>query len=67
MTLLWVVAPVAIGVGVVIALVGLRRIAEASEELTGSLRRFRELSSALEDLHDAADGTLERGRRIRQR
>lgn len=67
MSLLWVVAPVAIAIGVALALIGLRRTAAATDDLLASLRRFHEVSGALDDVRQATDATVEHLGRIRQR
>jgi hypothetical protein len=67
MSLLWAVAPVAVAVGLVLGLVGLRRIDVASTELAQEIARAREVRAALEDLRQSTDATRERARRVRRR
>lgn len=67
MSLLWVVGPVALAVGVAIALVGLRRTTAATHDLLDSLRRFHEVSDALDDVRQATDHTADNLGRIRER
>jgi hypothetical protein len=62
----------AIGIGALTAAtilvgVGLRRVGMATEELSGSVRRFHEVGDVLDDLREATDDAIERGRRIRRR
>jgi hypothetical protein len=67
---MWLLGAIGIGaamVGGILIAGGLRRVGMATEELTGSVRRFREVGDALEDLRDATDDAIERGRRIRRR
>ena len=67
---MWLLGAIGVGaatVGGILIVGGLRRVGMATEELSGSVRRFHEVGDALEDLRDATDDAIERGRRIRRR
>jgi hypothetical protein len=66
MSLLWAVAPVAVAIGVGIAVIGLRRIAAESDELAAEITRVREVRDALTDLRAASDDTVARVRGMRR-
>lgn len=57
MTLLWAVPPVAVVVGVLIALAQLRQAACAATDLQTELHRFHDVQVALEDVRSAASAT----------
>jgi hypothetical protein len=67
MSLLWVVGPIALGIGVGLAVSGLRRTATATDELLESLRRFHEVSGALDGVRQATDEAVGHLGRIRDR
>jgi hypothetical protein len=67
---MWLLGAIGIGaavVGAILLVSGLRRVGVATDELTGSVRRFHEVGDALDDLRDATDDAVTAGRRIRRR
>ena len=67
---MWLLGAIGIGAAAVAAILlmaGLRRVGVATDDLTGSVRRFHEVGDALDDLRDATDDTIEAGRRLRRR
>ena len=54
MTLLWAVPPVAVTVGMLMALAQLRQAASAAAALQAEIHRFHDVQVALEDVRSAA-------------
>lgn len=67
MSLLWAVGPVAMTIGVVLAVVWLRRTTAATEQLLESVRGFGALAGSVDDVRQAADEAVARVGRIRDR
>jgi hypothetical protein len=67
MSPLWAIAPGAVSVGGIVALVGLRRISETAAEVGAELERLREVRTALVDVRAATDDTVAAARRVRER
>lgn len=54
MSLLWAIPPVSVALAAVLALVQLRGIAEAAQDLQGELARFSEVRVAVHDVRVAS-------------